>query len=74
MIYGAVNGFVKGIPNYHKFGRLLTEVRRSFVAKHRNLRKFSELKKVLYENYETIFVPPNLKSFRGSMPNPKSSV
>jgi hypothetical protein len=41
--------------------------------KHRNPLKFSGLKKVLYENYETIFMPRNLKSFRKKMPNLQSS-
>ena len=74
MTYRTVNGFVKGIPNYQMFGTLLAELRRGFVAKHRNFRKFLELKKVLYESYETIFVSQNLKSFRGSMLNLKSLV
>jgi hypothetical protein len=39
------------------------------VVKLRNPLKFSELKKVLYENYETIFMPRNLKSFRRKVPN-----
>jgi hypothetical protein len=42
--------------------------------KRRNPLKFSELKKVLCENYETIFMRRNLKSFRKKVPNLQSSV
>jgi len=79
-----MNRFVPFIRNYQefceknaelqKFRTQLTELRKSFVVKYRNFCKFPELKKVLYESYETIFRPPNLKSFRRSMPNLKSSV
>jgi hypothetical protein len=36
--------------------------------------KFSELEKIPYENYETIFMPRNLKSFQTKIPNLQSSV
>jgi hypothetical protein len=44
------------------------------VVKLRNPLKCSELKKVLYENDETIFMPRNLKSFRKTVRNLQSSV
>jgi hypothetical protein len=45
-----------------------------FVVKLRNILQFSELNKVLYENYETIFKLQNLKSFRKTVLNLQSSV
>ncbi len=44
------------------------------VVKLRNFLNFSELKKVLYKNYKTIFITRNLKSFSTKVRNLESSV
>ncbi len=45
-----------------------------FKRELRNQVKFAAIKKVADENYRTIFISPNLKSFRAKMRNLKSSV
>src|SRR5215469_6163627 len=57
-----------------KFSTRCTVLLEGFIVKSRNSLQFSKPKKVLYENYETIFVPRNLKSFRKTVPNLQSSV
>ncbi len=56
----SVNGFVQNIRNYRKFTTRCTELLEGFVVKLRNPLEFWKLKKVLYENGETIFMPRNL--------------
>ena len=62
------------LPVLQKFGTVLPKLRQGFVVKSHNLEKFPKLKKVLYGSNETIFLLPNLKSFRRIMRNLKSSV
>ena len=57
-----------------KFSTRCTKLPEGFVVKLRNSLQFSELKKVLYENYETFFMLRNLKSFRKTVLNLQSSV
>ncbi len=51
-----------------------TELLQGSVVKLWNPLKLSELKEVLFENCETIFMPRNLKSFRKKVRNFESSV
>ncbi len=79
-----MNGFVEFLQNCHrfctkdtkllKFSTQRTELLEGFAVKLRNSLQFSELKKVLSEDYETIFILRNLKSFRKAVRNLQSSV
>jgi hypothetical protein len=62
------------LRNYPRFRNEYTELSRSFVSWVRNLCNSTKPKKALYENYETILVPRNLKWFGGRMRNFTSSV
>jgi hypothetical protein len=64
ILYETVNGFVQKIRNYRKFSTGCTKLLEGFIVKPWNPLQFSELKKVLYGNYKTIFTPRNLKLFR----------
>ncbi len=56
MLYETIDGFVQNIRNYRKFRTGCTKLLKGFVVKLRNFLNFSELKKVLYKNYKTIFI------------------
>ncbi len=74
MLYETIDGFVQNIRNYRRFRTGCTELLKGFVVKLRNFLNFSELKKVLYKNYKTIFIARNLKSFSTKVRNLESSV
>jgi hypothetical protein len=79
-----MNGYVELLQNCHqfctkgkkllKFSTQCTELLEAFAVKLRNSLQFSEHKKVLSENYETIFILRNLKSFRKAVRNLQSLV